>query len=386
MTESPHFASREAQKPNLTRTPDWRGYTRRDFLKFCSLMAAVLALPGEAAGRIARALESVERPPVIYLEFQDCAGCTEAFLRMSHPSVSEILLDKISLNYQETLMAAAGNQAEQARQATIKAGNYLLLVEGSIPTRNQGVYCCIGGKSAQDLLKQAAAGAEAIIAVGSCACFGNIPAAYPNPTGAVGVRDLIQNVPIANMAGCPVNAVNLGAIIVHFLTYRRFPQLDSLGRPLFGYGMRIHDSCERRGHFDAGEYVEVWGDEGHRHGWCLYKMGCKGPATFHNCPSVRYNERTNWPVGAGHGCIGCSEVDFWDTMTPFYGRLPNVPGFGVQINAEKIAAGVAAASGLAVAAHAVGSALRKRKGETPAEPLDRDEEDEKKHDSREDEK
>jgi hydrogenase small subunit len=359
---------------NLLKALEYEGYSRRDFLKFCTLMAGILALPANAASQIAKALESVQRYPAIYLEFQDCAGCTESFLRCSHPSVTEILLDELSLNYQETIMAAAGAQAEDAKAATIKAGHYLLMVEGAIPTKDNGIYCCIGGRTALDLLEEAASKAEAIVAVGSCASFGNIPAAYPNPTGAVAVRDVVSRVPIVNMAGCPVNAVNLGALITHFVTYKRLPQLDSLGRPLFGYGMRVHDACERRAHFDAGQYVEEWGDEGHRRGWCLYKMGCKGPATFHNCPAVRYNEGTNWPVGAGHGCVGCSEVNFWDRMTPFYERLPDIPGFGVEIDAEKVAVGVVAATGLAVAAHAIGSAIRKRKGGEPSEPLDLEDE------------
>ena len=338
-----------------------RGISRRDFLKYCTAMAATLALPTDQISRIANALFAVERPAAIYLEFQDCAGCTEALLRTSHPTVAEIILDKLSLNYQETIMAAAGKQAESAAQATIEAGNYLLLVEGAISTKDGGVYCCIGGRTALDILREAAKNATAIVAVGNCACFGNIPAADPNPTGAVGVRDLVSGVPIVNMAGCPVNAVNLAAIVTYFVTYRKLPQLDKLGRPLFAYGTRIHDACERRAHFDAGQYVEHWGDEGHRKGWCLYKMGCKGPATYHNCPAVRYNERTNWPIGAGHGCVGCAEVKFWDRMTPFYERLPDVHGFGIEFNADRIAQAVAALSVFAVAAHAIGSAVRKKK-------------------------
>jgi hydrogenase small subunit len=341
------------------------GISRRDFLRYCAGVVALLALPKTEITRVARALTTAQRPAAIYLEFQDCAGCTEALLRSPHPTITEIVLDKLALNYQETIMAAAGQQARDAAAATIQAGNYLLLVEGAIPIKEQGIYCCVGGRTALDLLQEAAGGAVAVVAVGNCAAFGNIPAAAPNPTGAVGVRDLVTRVPIVNMAGCPPNAANLAALIAHFVTYQRLPELDSLGRPLFAHGERIHDACERRAHFDAGQYVEAWGDEGHRQGWCLYKMGCKGPATFHNCPSIRYNERTNWPIGAGHGCVGCSEVAFWDRMTPFYERLPDVEILGVEVNAEKVALGVAAAAAVGVGAHAVGSALRKRRAEAP---------------------
>ena len=139
----------------------------------------------------------------------------------------------------------------------------------------------------------------------------------------------------------------------------RLPATDRLGRPLFAYGKRIHDNCERRSHFDAGQYAEAFGDEGHRKGFCLYKLGCKGPETFHNCPTIRYNEGTSWPVMAGHGCIGCAEPGFWDTMTPFYRRLPQVPGFGVEVTADQIGVGLAVGTAAAFAAHGVASAFRK---------------------------
>jgi hydrogenase small subunit len=354
--------------PDLVGSLQRRGISRREFLKFCTVMTAALALPLDEVSRVAAALESVRRPLAIWLEFQDCAGCTEALLRAPRPTVAEIVLDVLSLNYHETIMAAAGQQAEEAKQATIEAGDYLLLVEGSIPTKDNGLYCCIGGRTAMDLLEEAARNAVAAIAVGSCACFGNIPAANPNPTGAVGVRDLVRHIPVMNLAGCPVNAVNLTAAIVHYLTFGSLPQLDDLGRPLFAYGMRIHDHCTRRPHFDAGQFVEQWGDEGHRVGWCLYKMGCKGPQTYHNCPTVRYNETVSWPIGAGHPCIGCSEPRFWDTMTPFYRRLPEVPGFAVETTVDKIGLGLTAAAVAGVAAHAIGSALRK-KAPPPAEEV-----------------
>ncbi len=292
-----------------------RGVTRRDFLRFCVAMAGALALPRSAHSAIAKALEAPKKPPVVWLEFQDCAGCSESFLRASRPSAADVVLDVLSVDYHETIMAAAGKQAEEAKQKTIAAGGFLLVVEGSIPTAEDGIHCCIGGRSAVDLLKEAAANATAIIAVGSCASFGGIPKASPNPTKAVSVMDMITDKPVLNLPGCPYNVVNLTATIVHYLTFKALPAMDALHRPLFAYGSLIHDNCERRGHFDKGEFVRAWGDAGHQAGWCLYQMGCKGPATSHNCPSVRWNEGINWPVGGGHGCIGCSEPDFWEQAT-----------------------------------------------------------------------
>jgi len=337
-----------------------RGVSRRDFMKFCTAMTATLALPVTFAPKIASAIED-NRVPVIWLEFQDCAGDSEALLRANQPTVAKLILDLISLEYHETIMAAAGHQAEEAKKQAMEKykGKYIAVVEGAIPAGDGGVYCTVGGETALDIARRVCTNAAATIAVGSCATFGNIPAAAPNPTGAMGVQEAIPGLNIVNLSGCPLNADNLTATIVHFLTFGKLPAVDRLNRPLFAYGKRIHDNCERRAHFDAGQYAEVFGDEGHRKGYCLYKLGCKGPETFHNCPTVRYNQGTSWPVMAGHGCIGCSEPQFWDAMTPFYRRLPKVPGFGIENTADKIGIGLAAATAVAFGAHGVLSAFRK---------------------------
>jgi hydrogenase small subunit len=298
--------------PNFQQTVEARGVTRREFLKFCTAMAGALALPSALTTQIAKALESPARIPVVWLEFQDCAGCTESFLRASRPTAAEIVLDVLSVDYHETIMAASGHLAEEAKKHTTDAGGHLLVVEGSIPLAEDGIYCCIGGRTAVDILEEAASKALAVVSVGSCASFGGIPKAAPNPTEAVGVMELVKDKPVLNLPGCPYNVVNLTATVVHFLTFGELPAMDDLGRPLFAYGALIHDNCERRGHFDADEFVRQWGDAGHRQGWCLYQMGCKGPVTYHNCPAVRWNDGTSWPVGSGHGCIGCSEPDFWE--------------------------------------------------------------------------
>lgn len=346
---------------DLPRVFAERGISRRDFMKFCTAMSAVLALPVTLVPRIAEALESDGRPSIIWLEFQSCTGDTEALLRAANPTVGEIILDVLSVDYSETIMAAAGHQAEEARMKTLKEqkGKYIAVVEGAIPMKDGGVYCCVAGKSALDIAREVCGNAMATITVGTCASYGGIPAAAPNPTGAVGVKEAVPGATVINLPGCPVNTDNLVATVIHFLTFGKLPAVDGKGRPLFAYGKRIHDNCERRPHFDAGQYVEAWGSEAHRSGHCLYKMGCKGPETFHNCPIQRYNEKTNWPVGSGHGCAGCSEPQFWDTMTPFYKRLPNVPGFGIETTADKIGTGLAVATAAAFAAHGVVSSFRR---------------------------
>ncbi|MDX1691600.1 MAG: hydrogenase small subunit [Acidimicrobiia bacterium] len=338
------------------------GIERRTFLKFCSTLAAVLALPPAFARDIAHALQTVRKPALVWLEFQDCAGNTESFLRASNPSVADIVLDVLSIDYHETIMAAAGHQAEAAKESTIAEGGHFVVVEGSVPRGEGGAFCTIAGRTALQHLEEAAVGAAAIINVGTCSSFGGIPAAAPNPTAAVAVSDVVSGVPIINLPGCPTNAANVTATFVHYLTFGGLPALDSDKRPLFAYGQRIHDSCERRGHFDAGQFVEEWGDEAHRNGWCLYKMGCKGPQTFHNCPAVRWNDGTSWPIQAGHGCVGCSEPGFWDAMSPFYKRLPKVPGFGVETTADTIGMWLAGATAVGFAAHGGVKAMQRRAG------------------------
>jgi len=286
------------------------GISRREFLKFCAATAATLGLPVSAEAAIAKAMESAKRPSVIWLHFQECTGCTESLLRAEHPTLDKLILDVISLDYHETLFAAAGHQVEAARKAAMKAhkGKYVLVVEGAIPVKDKGIYCKVGGQTAVDMLKECAADAAAVIAIGSCAAWGGMPATDPNPTGASSVAEVLGK-PVVTIPGCPPNPYNFLATVVHFLTFGSLPAVDALGRPLFAYSRLIHENCERRAHFDAGRFAIEFGDEGHRKGYCLYKLGCKGPETYANCPVIGFGDvgEVSWPVGCGHPCIGCTE-------------------------------------------------------------------------------
>ena len=349
-----------------------RGISRRDFLEFCGGLAAVLGLESFHVPRLAHALESLKRPSVVWIQLQECTGCVESVLRTAEPTIGNLVLDLVSLDYSHTLMAAAGAAAEDALQAAMKAnkGSYLLVVTGSVPLGADGIYTTIGGRTAKTILEEAAAGAAAVIAIGACAHWGSVQAARPNPTGAVGVSSVVKDRPVVNIAGCPPIGDVVTATIVHYLTFGRLPATDAEGRPLFAYGARIHDQCPRRANFDAGQYVEVFDDEAARKGWCLYHVGCKGPATFSPCPIFQWNTRTSWPIGAGHPCIGCTEPNFWDTMSPFYDRLPDVGGFGVEQRVDLIGAALAAGATAGVAAHAIATGVhqvreRRRARELP---------------------
>jgi hydrogenase small subunit len=348
-----------------------RGVSRREFLGFCTVMTSALALPAALSAQVAKALQKTEKPVLVWLEFQDCCGNTESFLRASRPAVADIVLDTLSVDYHETIMAAAGAQAHEALQKVVgdKKGQYLVVVEGSIPTFQKGAYCTVGGRSALDIAREVCGNAAATIAMGTCAAYGGLPAAAPNPTGALGVRDAIPGLKnLVNLPACPANAENITALLVHYLTFNAWPPLDQFQRPLFAYGKLIHDNCERRAHYDAGQYVEAWGDEGHRTGYCLYKMGCKGPVTFQNCPRVRWNEGTNWPIGCGHPCVGCAEPDFWDKMTPFYNHLQGPPILGPGYTVDRV--GVAASVGIAAAfaTHGVISYVKRSREKQEHEP------------------
>jgi len=283
---------------------------RREFLQFCTTVAATLGLPAGAEAAIAQAVESAKRPSVIWLHFQECTGCSESLLRAEHPTLEKLILDVISLDYHETLMVAAGHQAEAARKASMEAnkGKYVLVVEGAIPTKLNGIHCKVGGHTAIEMTKECAADAAAVIAIGSCASWGGMPSADPNPTGAASVAEVLGK-PVVTIPGCPPNPYNFLATVVHFLTFGTLPAVDKLGRPLFAYGRLIHENCERRAHFDAGRFAMQFGDEGHRKGYCLYKLGCKGPETYANCPTLGFGDagESNWPVGCGAPCFGCSE-------------------------------------------------------------------------------
>lgn len=371
-----HMDELEARAPakgsTLFESLARRGITRRDFIKWTAATTALLALPPEFTGRVARAAQLSSRVPVIWQELQSCAGNSEALIRSANPGIEEVLLDLISLEYSELLMAASGDQAEAHKARIIEeyAGQYVAVFEGSVPMGANGGYLTVGahGHTGPELVRQIAENARLILNAGTCSSYGGIPQARPNPTGALGVPDFLasdgaaQGVPVVNLPACPVNAVTMVGTVLEVVMFGRVPRLDSLGRPLWAYGTRIHDRCERRGQYDAGQFVESWADiEGLKRGFCLYKVGCKGPFTYNNCSSVRYNDGTSWPVMSGVGCIGCSEPNFWDTMTPFSEEVADaryrVPGFQ-DATADRIGLYALGAAAVGVAAHAALTGVR----------------------------
>ena len=343
-----------------------QGVSRRDFLKYAGIVAGGLGmwaanpLPSsglvgfseagpDLMGTVVAALETKPRLPIIWLEFQDCAGCTEALTRSQSPTLVDLVLNKISIDYHETLFAAAGFQIEASRLEAMEKyrGEYVLVVEGSIPTGNDGVYCTIGGRTAVDLLQESAEGAAAIIATGNCSAFGGLPRANPNPTEAKAVSDLVTDKPVVNIPGCPAIPEATTGTIAHFLVFGSLPELDHLNRPTTFYGTTIHDRCLRRPFYDAGKFATSFDDEGAKKGYCLYKLGCKGPTTYNSCATIKWDAGLSFPIQSGHPCLGCSEPNFWDGGGFYQGQSAPLdrPGVG----ATGLAAGAGAVLGIGAA-------------------------------------
>ncbi|CRF46132.1 Quinone-reactive Ni/Fe-hydrogenase small chain precursor [Helicobacter heilmannii] len=365
------LAAHNADK-NIYEEMEKNGIERRDFIKWAGAMTASFALPASFNPLTAKAVEVANRLPVIWLHMAECTGCSESLLRSEDPSIDSVIFDYINLEYHETIMVASGHQADLSLEQAIEKhkGNYILMVEGGIPKGTE-YFLTMGAQArtgAQECI-HAAEHAKAIFAIGTCSSFGGVQAAYPNPSNAQSLDKIISQ-PIVNVPGCPPSEKNIVGNIIYYLMFGTLPRLDAYNRPTWAYGHRVHDLCERRGHFDAGEFVQHFGDENAKNGFCLYKVGCKGPYTFNNCSKLRFNSHTSWPIQAGHGCIGCSEPNFWDTMSPFEEPISNrliVPvttafgGAGADKVADTVGVVALSASAIGIAAHALISGLNKDK-------------------------
>jgi len=289
---------------------------RRDFMKYCATTAAVLGLSElEFVTKVSEVLAgAASKPPVIWLQGQDCAGCSISFAGALNPPIASMLLDRVSVRYHEAIMAASGHVAEAALKETVQAGGFVLCVEGAIPTKDDR-FCMVGGRPFREAVEEAAAKAAAIIAVGACATYGGIPAA--GPTGAVGVTKIIKDKPVINLSTCPVHCDHLIGTVLYYLTTSKVPPLDKLGRPKMYFGELVHDNCRRRSYFDNEMFLTDWNDPAQKN-WCLYQKGCKGPDTYADCPVRRWNDGLNFCIDCGAGCMGCSEPEFYAGMSPLY--------------------------------------------------------------------
>ncbi len=353
-----------------------RGVSRRDFMKLCGAIAAAAGLSELAAPRVAQAIEasvigatSGNLYPVIWIEGASCTGCTEAFAQMETPDAGTVVLDMISLNYSETLSAAAGYSMEEAKEQTIAAGNYILVYEGAVLLGWNGEALRVADKPGTDHLVEAAENATAVVALGSCAVNGGWCAAHPNAANAMGVQQYLKDngvdVPVVNIPGCPANPEWLMSVLVDVVLMKDptllLARLNGMNMPEDIFGQTIHDNCERRGHFENGEFVYQFGTEEEAKGYCLYPMGCRGPQTKANCGITMYNDRRSWCVQAGSPCLGCCEANpmnpgqnWVEVNTPFYKRHRDLRIGDWMIQPGTIALGITGLLAAALVVHGFG--------------------------------
>ncbi|MBR2180082.1 MAG: hydrogenase small subunit [Selenomonadaceae bacterium] len=334
-----------------------RGFSRRNFLKGCVALTSLMGLSADMFSKVVEAAETKPLPVVVWIHGHECTGCDESFIRSGAPLASDVVLTSIALEYDHLLSAACGEPFEAHLDEVIQKynGQYILAVEGAVSTKDNGIYCMSGGHTFTHLLDKAAKGAAAIIAYGSCAAYGGIQAAKPNPTGSSGIKMFVGGKPVVNVPGCPPIPEVMTGVVMHVALFGTVPPLDGDGRPKQFYGNRIHDTCYRRPFFDAGMFAETFDDAGSKAGWCLYKLGCRGPETYNSCGNLRWWQGMSYPIQSGAPCIGCSNANFWDEA-PFTDRLPKYDKVG---DVDRIGTGLAAATAVGVAGHAVASIVQR---------------------------
>lgn len=313
--------------------------TRRDFLRLCMSSALTISLTDMLIPVLqgAYAQGQTIKPPVIWLELGFCNGNSISLENAVNPGFDQFLKEMIELRYHTHDLVVQGEQAVNVLSDTLEKdnGRFWLVVEGAVMTAANGGYQHVflrNGKPVTGLtaLQEIAPKAKYIIAVGDCACYGGPAAAHPNPAGAKGVWEIVKGKPVINIPGCPAHPDWMTGTFSHLLLYG-MPQLDDYNRPKMFFNRTIHELCIRRQQFEDGIFASFPGDQG-----CLYKVGCKGPITYADCPLRQWNHYVNWPVKAGTPCIGCASPQFPEGMMPFYNQLPNIHTTAATMKVKKI--------------------------------------------------
>jgi hydrogenase small subunit len=284
--------------------------SRRDFLKWSMATAVALNLELDM-DRVNTVLAAETDPPVIWLNGAGCSGCTISTLNVTDPTtIDDVLLNKISMKSNTTLMTASGDSAMQTLDqcASTYNGQFILVIEGAVPTGASGNYCIIGDQNGspltmqQALLKYAPM-AKYVVSAGTCASFGGVPAAGSNNTSCQSVQTLLSGKttnPVINLAGCPVHPTVMVQTLLN-LILTGMPRLDANNRPTQYYGSSIHTNCPRRGKTRVNQ-PGVFG--------CYMGIGCKGPNCDNVCPNMKWNNGTSFCTISNYPCIGCSNPNF----------------------------------------------------------------------------
>ncbi len=296
--------------------------SRREFLKYCATIVGVSGLNASGLIKLQKVLATESGPPVVWLQGQGCTGCSVSLLNsIYYMTVDELLLNTIDLEFHATVMASAGNLAVSTAGDAYANGGYVLVVEGAIPTAEDGRFCYLWpGMTALNAVKTFSEKAAYVLAVGSCAAYGGLPSGEPNPTGAAGVREVVRQKQVINIPGCPAHPDWIVGTIAHLLVYKEIPALDKHGRPRDFYQQTVHSQCLNTQNFhDRAVFAQKLSDQG-----CLSKLGCKGMWAGADCPTRKWNSGAvgkfgeNWCVGSRNPCQGCTEPGFPDNFAPWY--------------------------------------------------------------------
>lgn len=334
--------------------------TRREFIRLCMSTALTYSLSEMLLPELIKVIAAPQRPPVIWFQAATCSGNTLSFTNTVNPYLTQVLTQVINLQYHPNLSGDYGERLLKRLEGISRRKDYILIVEGAIPTKDNGIYGTLGEvngrpKTMLEWVRELSANAEAVVAVGVCATSGGPFAAHPNPTGCRGVHEVIDR-PVINCPGCPCHPDWAIGTLAHLLLWREPPELDKFNRPKLFYGRLIHDFCPRRQYFDNGIFARYPGDPG-----CMYLIGCKGPVTYADCPVRKWNEYVNWPVEANTPCIGCANPGFPDATEPFFEHLPSVRPPYITVTANTIGVAAGAVTAGAIGAHLVGNILSGRK-------------------------
>ncbi|MCM8818244.1 MAG: hydrogenase small subunit [Candidatus Omnitrophica bacterium] len=266
----------------------------------------------------------MEKIKVMWFQAGGCTGCTISLLNSSSIKIKNLLLDEIvpgkivCLIFQPTIMAESGEKVIKVMKGEEEKGDFFLVVEGAIPTKNNGIYGKVGEKTFLENILELGEKANGVICIGSCSSFGGIPKGSPNPTGCMSVKEIFEerniNKQVINVPGCPPHPDWFLGTITKIILGQDL-KLDELNRPIDFYGKLIHENCPRRPFFDKGFFAKSLSEEG-----CLYLLGCKGPFTYADCPLRQWNGGTNWCIKNNSPCFGCTEPEFIDKNLPFFKR------------------------------------------------------------------
>lgn len=343
-----------------------KGLSRRDFLKLCAGSAAAVSLSELLLPHLLEAAPVSGNPPALWIQGASCTGCSVSLLNSDQPSIAKILTDVIDLKFHPNISAAAGDLAAKVIDDTAAAGSFYLVVEGAVPTKADGLYCVVGEKDGKEItfmdrLKQLGSKANAVLAVGTCAAFGGIPAANPNPTGCVSVQKFFEQqgigTKVINVPGCPPHPDWMVGTLAHVLLYKKLPELDQFNRPKLFYGKLIHDNCPRRQYFDNSKFAKNFSEP-----YCLLELGCKGPFAACDAFDRQWNGGVNWCIEANGPCMACTDVNFPDGSSPLYQRYPNVSLPNINASADAVGVTLGAAMVAGLAAHLAGNVAKGRLG------------------------